>query len=132
MNLTERQRRFAEEYAVDANGTQAAIRAGYSVRSAAAAASRLLRKRNIQDLLTELGQPRRVTAERVVNELAAIGFGTGRLGARTRALEILAKYLGLFRPDRLAIAGVNGAPVRTVTTVVFGGRYRPDGSHVTA
>lgn len=40
--LTERQRRFVEEYAVDGNATQAAIRAGYAKNSAKQTASDLL------------------------------------------------------------------------------------------
>ena len=42
-----RQQRFVDEYLKDFNGTQAAIRAGYSKRTAVAQASRLLSKANI-------------------------------------------------------------------------------------
>ena len=41
--MTPKQARFVEEYLIDRNGTQAAIRAGYSERSAEVTASRLLR-----------------------------------------------------------------------------------------
>ena len=40
--MDNRRERFKEEYLVDLNGTQAAIRAGYSARSADVTASRLL------------------------------------------------------------------------------------------
>lgn len=43
MKLTPRQQRFVDEYLVDLNGTQAAIRAGYSVNGADQQASELLR-----------------------------------------------------------------------------------------
>lgn len=50
--MDERERRFAEEYLVDLNGTQAAIRAGYKAgrnnASAAVTASRLLRDERVQ------------------------------------------------------------------------------------
>ena len=49
--LNPRQIRFALEYAIDGNGTQAAIRAGYSAPTAAECASRLLTKRKIKDLV---------------------------------------------------------------------------------
>ena len=64
--------RFAEEYAIDHNGTQAAIRAGYSPKSAAAAASRMLktdkvaRKVNILD--AEKTQRAALTADRLMLE----------------------------------------------------------------
>ena len=41
--LTEKQQRFVEEYLVDLNATQAAIRAGYSVKTADVQGSRMLR-----------------------------------------------------------------------------------------
>lgn len=49
------QERFCAEYLVDHNGTQAAIRAGYSKKTAAPIASRLLRDVNIRNKIAELG-----------------------------------------------------------------------------
>lgn len=49
--LTEKQRQFAAEYLKDFNATQAAIRAGYSARTAGPAAGRLLKKVQIQEIL---------------------------------------------------------------------------------
>ena len=77
-DLSAKQRRFIEEYLVDMNGTQAAIRAGYSPRSARVAASRLLMKDNIANALAErrakISSKLEVTAKRVIAELAALGF----------------------------------------------------------
>ena len=42
MTLTPKQQRFVEEYTIDSNATQAAIRAGYSERTAQQQGSRLL------------------------------------------------------------------------------------------
>lgn len=47
--MTPRQQRFRDEYLVDLNGTQAAIRAGYSAQTAEAAASRLLRNVKVSE-----------------------------------------------------------------------------------
>lgn len=47
LQLTTRQARFVEEYLVDGNGTQAAIRAGYSASGAYTEASRLLRNAEV-------------------------------------------------------------------------------------
>jgi phage terminase small subunit len=49
--LTPKQRKFALEYLVDLNGTQAAIRAGYSAKAAECQASRLLRNVKVAALL---------------------------------------------------------------------------------
>ena len=42
--LTPKEQRFVEEYAIDLNGTQAAIRAGYSLKTARSIASEALQR----------------------------------------------------------------------------------------
>jgi len=70
--------RFVDEYLVDFNATQAAIRAGYSPKTAAAAAARLLRNVNIQAEIArrqkDLQKRTEVSQDRVVKELARIAF----------------------------------------------------------
>lgn len=77
-NLSDRRRRFAEEYLIDLNATQAAIRAGYSPRSAAQQASELLKNPNIRAYIdarmAELSRRTGVNQERVIRELARIAF----------------------------------------------------------
>jgi phage terminase small subunit len=76
--LTPKQRRFVEEYIIDLNGAQAAIRAGYAPNSARQEAHRLLTNAYIEAAISELIRARsertRITADRVVEELAALGF----------------------------------------------------------
>ncbi len=76
--LTPKQARFVEEYLVDLNATQAAIRAGYATGSARITASRLLAKANIAAAIAEEQQARSkrtgVTIDRVVQELALVAF----------------------------------------------------------
>lgn len=52
--LTEKQRRFVEEYLIDLNATQAAIRAGYSVKTAYSQGQRLLKKVEVQNRIKEI------------------------------------------------------------------------------
>lgn len=52
--LTDKQKRFCEEYVIDLNATQAAIRAGYSEKTANEQASRLLANVNISDYVANL------------------------------------------------------------------------------
>jgi phage terminase small subunit len=131
VTLTPRQQRFVAEYLVDLNGTQAAIRAGYSRNGAEVTASKLLRIAKVQRFVTAAQEERQTTtevsADRVVRELAKIAFGFQKARDKTRALELLARYLGILR-DRHEHSGTAGAPIKTVTRVVFGGRYRKDGS----
>ena len=75
--LTDKQERFCKEYVIDLNGTKAAIRAGYSEKSAKEEASRLLTNANIEARVKELqsgiGERLEITADMVVKELWALG-----------------------------------------------------------
>ena len=53
-NAEKRHERFCREYIIDYNGTQAAIRAGYSQKSAASQANRLLRDADVLSRVREL------------------------------------------------------------------------------
>lgn len=70
MALNTKQQRFVEEYLVDLNGTQAAIRAGYAVKGAATQASRLLLNVEIQAAITagrkQMADATGITAEKVL------------------------------------------------------------------
>lgn len=76
--LTEKQQRFVDEYLIDLNATQAAIRAGYSVKTAQEQSARLLSKVMVQQAIAEQMAERSkrtgVNQDRVVLELAKIAF----------------------------------------------------------
>ena len=77
-DLTPKQKTFCEEYLIDLNGTQAAIRAGYSEKTAYSIASENLSKPNIQQFVQELADERskrtQITSDSVLQELAKMGF----------------------------------------------------------
>lgn len=79
--LRDKQERFVQEYLVDLNETQAAIRAGYSKKTAAAIGYENLRKPHIRAEIEKrkkaLQNKLEITQERVLQELAAIGFAKG-------------------------------------------------------
>lgn len=89
MALNPQQQRFVEEYLVDLNATQAAIRAGYSEDTAGSQGGRLLKNveigKAIADAMAERSVRTRVTADRVLTELARIGFGDIRSVVAWRA-----------------------------------------------
>jgi phage terminase small subunit len=74
MALNQQRRRFVEEYLVDLNGTEAAIRAGYSRRSAKAQASQLLAIPEVQAAVSEAQSSRsartKIDADAVLQRLA--------------------------------------------------------------
>jgi phage terminase small subunit len=80
--LTEKQAEFVRQYLIDLNATAAAIRAGYSPRTANEQASRLLANVSIGDAVAKAMAARSartgIKAERVLRGLAAAAFGDPR------------------------------------------------------
>lgn len=76
--MTRKQARFCEEYLIDLNATQAAIRAGYSPDTAGAIGAENLKKPQIQKAISKAMADRSrrtgVNGDRVVMELAKIAF----------------------------------------------------------
>lgn len=76
--LTPKQDMFVREYLVDLNATQAAIRAGYSAKTAEEQGYQLLRKTSVQSAI-QAGMDKRavsvdISATRVLNEIAKLAF----------------------------------------------------------
>ena len=76
--LTAKQARFVEEYLIDLNATQAALRAGYSARTAKDIGCENLAKPNIAAAITKAQSKRsertEITQDMVLQEFAKIGF----------------------------------------------------------
>lgn len=76
--LNDKQQKFVEEYLIDLNATQAAIRAGYSSKTAKEQGARLLTNANIlgvlERALAERSRRTGINQDRIVNELAKIAF----------------------------------------------------------
>lgn len=100
--LTPKQAAFVREYLVDLNARQAAIRAGYSAKTADAIAHETLSKPEVRAAI-EAGKAARaqavaVTAETVLRGLlaeATADDGPQCKGARVKAWELLGKHLGM-------------------------------------
>ncbi len=75
-SLNEKQKQFCNEYIIDFNGTQAAIRAGYSKKTANEQAAQLLAKLSIQSYVKELIENRnertRITQDEVVKDIIEV------------------------------------------------------------
>lgn len=76
--MTKKQKRFVEEYLIDLNATQAAIRAGYSPETAYSIGSENLKKPEIraciEKAMAERSKRTGVNQDRIIMELAKIGF----------------------------------------------------------
>lgn len=94
---TPKQQRFIEEYPIDFNATKAAQRAGYSMKTAYSQGHDLLKKPEIQvaiqKLVGKLSLTAGITAERVLAEIAKVGFAN--LGDYFRISEQGEPYIDL-------------------------------------
>lgn len=76
--LTAKQKRFCDEYLIDLNATQAAIRAGYSSKTANEQGARLLANVSVQEAIAKATAERSkrtgISQDRVIQELARIAF----------------------------------------------------------
>jgi phage terminase small subunit len=106
-NLSEKQRRFVAEYLVDLNATQAAIRAGYSKKTANEQGARLLANASVAEAVRK-GQEKKLTkaelkAEEVIQtirETIARCKGAGKEfnpHAILKGCELLGRHLGMFK-----------------------------------
>ena len=100
--LNPRQDRFVDEYLLDGNGTQAAIRAGYSPKTAYSIASENLRKPDIQQAIAErqrqLAEKRLWDRERLVSEAESnlhLAREHKQMGSANGALELIGRVTGL-------------------------------------
>ena len=131
-NLTEKQQRFCQEYLIDLNGTQAAIRAGYSKKTADMQASRMLTKDKIKDYLgglrADIANSNKITVEKVLAGLQlnikramqeepvydqegnATGEYTYHGSVVNKAYELLGKHLGMFT-DKIQHTGELGVTI---------------------
>ena len=111
MPLNPKQQAFVREYLVDRNATQAAIRAGYSAKTAGSQGFDLLKKPEIAaavEAKTEK-QARKLelTAESVLEDLLRLAKkaeDAGELGTAIKGRELLGKHLRLF-VDKVEVSG---------------------------
>ncbi len=131
MKLKEKHERFAREYVIDYNATQAAVRAGYSEKTAKQQGSRLLTNADIlarvRELQAETVKRLAISEDRIIESLwetysrcmqaepvMRFDFGSHEMvetgeysfdskGA-LRALELIGKHIGMFT-DRVEVKG---------------------------
>lgn len=132
-DLTNRQKRFVEEYLIDLNATQAAIRAGYSKKNAEKIGYQLLEKTRvataIQKAQKHLSERAQISQDEIIRDLIEIkerclqrvpvvdrkgnqiqdenGRDVWEFDAKNanRALELLGKHLGMFDNNNVNILG---------------------------
>ena len=111
--LTERQRRFIDEYMACGNGAEAARRAGYSEGIAKVQASENLTKQNVKaeierrrQQMSEESEDRRA---KWILALEALASSADKDADKLRAIEGLFKAEGWLAPEKSEVVALNGA-----------------------
>ena len=143
-NLTPKQQRFVEEYLIDLNATQAAIRAGYSEKTAKVIAAQNLSKLNVQEAIEEAQSKRtertEITQDYVLTNIQKViercmqvqqvdncltqtedgelaqAFMFKEQGA-LKGLELLGKHLGMFVDQKKVDVTTNGESINKPTVI---------------
>ena len=119
--MNDKQKQFCEEYIIDLNGTQAAIRAGYSKKTARAIANELLTKLDIQEYIQNIKNERservKYSQDELMRDILEVknrcmqanpvldkeGNETGiwkfDSNGANKALDMLAKHVGFYETD---------------------------------
>ncbi len=135
MALTAKQARFVEEYLVDLNATQAAIRAGYSQKTAQAIGTENLAKPVIKEALSARIQARsartEITQDLVLTDIELIKRDAmkdkvdqgGNItmvnhAAALKACELQGRHLQMWK-DSMAVTGPGGSPLPPIIGVVY-------------
>ena len=109
--LTSKQKMFVKEYLVDLNATQAALRAGYSEKTAYRTGADNLKKPQIQEAIQQAMQKREqrteITADKVLEEYAKLGFSD------------VSDYLEVVTERVLVDRTAEGEPISEIKQFVF-------------
>jgi DNA-binding CsgD family transcriptional regulator len=114
--LTAKQAQFCEQYVIDFNAKQTAIRAGYSPKTAEQQGYQLLQKTSVKTRIAELQEQIRertnVTVDDVVDRLSALrdqAVEARQFGPATRAEELRGRTIGAFL-DKSQITDASDLP----------------------
>ena len=125
--LTPKQQRFVNEYLVDLNATQAAIRSGYSPKTANEQGARLVANVSVKAAIQAAIKAREarieITQDKVMDDIECIkqdamrqvadkdgNMGMANHAAALKAAELQGKHLGMFR-EKIEHMGNDGGPI---------------------
>lgn len=103
MKMTNKQAKFCDEYLLDLNATQAAIRSGYSARTAAQIGYENLRKPDVRARVAQLqraaAERNQISLDELIADLRRLrdeAFANGSYGAVKGALDLMGRTIGAY------------------------------------
>lgn len=112
VNLTDKQKRFCEEYLIDLNATKSAIRSGYSEKTAHSIGFENLTKPEIQNYISLLQKQKseelNITQNQILTELSKVAFGDVR-----NLFDENGKLLNINEVENLVSGGIKSVTLLT-------------------
>ena len=114
--LTDKQKRFCDEYLIDFNATRAAISAGYSEKTAYAIGGENLKKLEIIDYLekhkNKTAEKLEIKKEDIIKIVYKIATDKAeRTNDKLKAVEIVNKMLGFNDTEKLEVKNIQELPI---------------------
>ena len=119
--LTAKQRRFCDEYLIDLNATQAALRAGYSAKTAYRTGADNLKKPQIQVFLGE--RMKEKESELIASQDEVLRYLTGVMRGETQAEVVVVENIGDNRSEARAMQKAPDEKERLKAAELLGKRY---------
>ena len=121
MALNEKQQLFFQEYLIDSNATQAAIRAGYSKKTAYSQGQRLLKNVEGQNFMKELMADRE--KELVADQDEVLKYLTSVLRGESRSSVVVIESTGDFMSQAREVKKAPDEKERLKAAELLGKRY---------
>lgn len=90
--MTPRQQKFCDEYLISGNGTDAAIKAGYSAKTAKQMASENLAKPDLKAYIE--AQLAALHSEKIADATEVLEYLTSVMRGKTKGIEIVTEFIG--------------------------------------
>ena len=121
MALTAKQKRFCDEYLIDLNATQAAIRAGYSKRSARQIADKNMSKADIKAYID--ARMAEKESQLIADQDEVLKYLTSVLRGESQSTEIVVEGVGEGRSEARTIEKAPSEKDRLKAAELLGKRY---------
>lgn len=119
--MTNRQKRFCDEYLIDCNATQAAIRAGYSKKTARQIGQENLSKPDIKNYIDE--HLEKMSSSKIADADEIMRYLTSVLRGETRAEIVVVESVGDFMTEARTMKKAPDEKERLKAAELLGKRY---------
>ena len=121
--LTTKQKLFVEAYLANPNATEAAIKAGYSKKTAGSVGAENLKKPEIAEAIKSRVSEAIITADEILTGVKQIALKGDKDSDKLKAYELLGKHLKLWT-DKTELTGKDGGPQEQSVTIEYVNDWR--------